>query len=140
MNDDSVLWGKLRTIGRCLNRIREEYQGHEAELETNLTRQDAIVLNLQRACEAVIDAAAHVVRLRRLGPPQSARDLFDLLYEAHLIDRATRGHMQGMVGFRNIAVHDYRAIDLAILRGIVENRLDDLTAFAKSMLALDLKG
>lgn len=56
---DDVLLNKVATVERCLARVRDEYRGHEAELETNLTRQDAIVLNLRRACEACIDLAMH---------------------------------------------------------------------------------
>ena len=47
---DDVLLNKAAIIERCLQRISEEYQGHENELETNYTRQDSIILNLLRAC------------------------------------------------------------------------------------------
>lgn len=107
MPDDVVL-NKVAIIERCLARIDEEYQGHEAELETNLTRQDSIVLNLQRACEAAIDLAMHTVRARRLGLPQDSREAFTLLNQAGLLDTALTKKMQSMVGFRNIAVHDYQ--------------------------------
>ena len=69
---DDVLLNKVATIERCLARIEEEYKGHEDELEFNLTRQDSIILNLQRVCEAAIDLAMHVVRVRRLGLPNTA--------------------------------------------------------------------
>jgi uncharacterized protein YutE (UPF0331/DUF86 family) len=54
---DEVLLRKADTIERCVRRVREEYVGHEHEFEDNFTRQDAILLNLQRACEACIDMA-----------------------------------------------------------------------------------
>jgi len=69
---DEVLLGKAAIIERCLRRIDEEYRGHEDELATNFTRQDSILLNLQRACEASIDAAMHLVRLHRLGIPTAS--------------------------------------------------------------------
>lgn len=34
-----------------------------------------------------------------------------------------------MVGFRNILVHGYETVDVAIVRDIVEHRLDDLLQF-----------
>lgn len=43
-----------------------------AGMETNQTRQDAIILNLQRACEAAIDLAMHVVRVRGWAFPRIA--------------------------------------------------------------------
>ncbi|MDQ7056983.1 MAG: hypothetical protein Q9N62_00355 [Ghiorsea sp.] len=69
---DNILINKAAMIERCLKRIEEEYIGHEAELESNFTRQDSIILNLQRVCEA----AMHVVRTHKLGIPQQSRDRF----------------------------------------------------------------
>src|SRR5690606_34615043 len=66
------------TILRYIRRIQEEYANDEQNLE-NCTKQDAIVLNLQRACEASIDLAMHIVAEKELGIPQSSRDAFDLL-------------------------------------------------------------
>ena len=48
----------------------------------NLTRQDAATLYSQRACEAVLDMGQHLVRRKRLGVPQSARDVYELLAQA----------------------------------------------------------
>ena len=73
---DDVLLNKAGITERYLQRIEEEYRGHEDELENNLTRQDSIILNLQRACEAAIDGATHIVRVRRLGLPQESREAF----------------------------------------------------------------
>jgi len=52
---DDVLLNKASIIERCLHRIEDEYQDDPANLYENVTRQDAIVLNLQRACQAAID-------------------------------------------------------------------------------------
>ena len=133
---DDVLLNKAAIIERCLKRIEEEYRGHEAELEHNYTRQDAIVLNLQRACEAAIDAAMHLVRVRRLGIPQSGRDAFTLLERGGILPSKLAENLRRMVGFRNIAVHAYQEISLPVLRSILEHRLDDLRAFARRLIEL----
>ena len=39
--------------------------------------------------------------------------------------------LRRMVGFRNILVHGYETVDVAIVREVVEHRLDDLLAFAR---------
>lgn len=133
---DDVLLNKGVIIERCLKRIGEEYQGHEHELETNLTRQDAIILNLLRACEASIDAAMHIVRQRRLGLPQESRDAFRLLEEAGLLTKELSGEMQKMVGFRNVAVHDYRKLSLQVLRSILDSRLGDFRDFVRVVISM----
>lgn len=131
---DEVLLGKAAIIERCLKRIDDEYRGHEAELATNLTRQDSILLNLQRACEASIDAAMHLVRRHRLGIPTESRQAFTLLVQASLLESELGKHLEGMVGFRNIAVHNYRELDIDVVRNILSERLDDLKKFAEYLV------
>ena len=66
-------------------RVREEYAGDEANLFKDQTRQDAIILNLQRACEAAIDLAMQRVRAHRLGVPQESRDAFSMLADSEWV-------------------------------------------------------
>jgi len=133
---DNVLINKAAIIERCLRRISEEYRGHESELETNFTRQDSIVLNVQRACEASIDAAMHVVRVRKFGVPQQSRDAFRLMRDAGLLSQELADRMQAMVGFRNVAVHNYQDLSMPVLRSILEHRLDDFRDFSRETLAI----
>jgi uncharacterized protein YutE (UPF0331/DUF86 family) len=133
---DDVLINKAAIIERCLKRIGDEYLGHESELDTNFTRQDAVILNLLRACEASIDAAMHIVRQRRLGLPQESRDAFRLIEEAGLLPNELSSRLQKMVGFRNIAVRDYRKLSLEILRSILDTRLGDFRDFVKTVIGL----
>ena len=127
---------KVATIERCVARIQEVYAGQEENLSLDFTKQDSIVLNLQRACEASIDLAMHSVRMRRLGVPQDSRDAFELLKSDHVLDRDLAERMKHMVGFRNIAVHDYTNINLAIVHAIITNHLSDFLAFTQKMLSL----
>ncbi|ALA57269.1 hypothetical protein NITMOv2_0834 [Nitrospira moscoviensis] len=71
---DDVILSKAASIERCLRRIEEEYAGDQRNLVANQTKQDAIILNLQRACETAIDLAMYVVSQRKLGVPQDSRD------------------------------------------------------------------
>lgn len=133
MPDDIVL-NKAALIERCLARVREEYAGDDRNLFGNFTKQDSIILNLQRACEAAIDLAMHVVNARRLGVPQESREAFDLLREASLLDAALADRMKRMVGFRNVAVHDYTRLNLETVKAIVTKHLDDFVAFSERLV------
>jgi len=42
--------------------------------------------------------------------------------------------LKAMVGFRNIAVHDYQAINLEILKNIIEKDLSDFLEFKDAVL------
>lgn len=139
MPDDVVL-SKIAIIERCLRRIREEYLGHETELATNLTRQDSIILNLLRACEAAIDIAMHLVRIKGLGLPQDSRDAFNLLLDANLITHDLCPRLQAMVGFRNIAIHDYQKLNLDIVRAVLNDHLADFEAYCDYLFSRDDTG
>jgi uncharacterized protein YutE (UPF0331/DUF86 family) len=126
---NDVCINKAANIRRCLERIAQEY-GHDAARLENFTHQDAIVLNLQRACESAIDLAMHWVAEQKLGTPQTSRDAFEILSTARVLDAALSQRLQRMVGFRNIAVHDYMKIQVPILQSILDQNLGDFDEFA----------
>ncbi|HYC55222.1 MAG TPA: DUF86 domain-containing protein [Candidatus Binatia bacterium] len=132
---DDVVINKVAVIERCLARVREVHGGDDANLTDDAVKQDSIILNLQRACEAAIDLAMHLVRTRRLGVPQESRDAFVLLGGNDVIPAELAERMARMVGFRNVAVHDYTKLDLAIVRSIIGQRLTDFQEFCRSVLA-----
>lgn len=138
MESESIVINKFETIEKCIHRIHEEYQENPESLE-DYRKVDMIVLNLQRACEACQDLAMHVVANRNFGLPQNKRDAFKKLQENQIIDLKMSENMQNMVGFRNIAVHDYKEIDEQILKEIIENNLTDLIDFARIILNLNKK-
>lgn len=131
---DDVLLNKAAAIERAVGRARQEYAGDDANLLQNQTRQDAIILNLQRACESSIDAAMHLVRVHRLGVPQETREAFDLLERAGRLDSSLATRLRKMVGFRNVAVHDYQKLNLDVVRSILVERLDDFLEFTRLLL------
>lgn len=134
MND--VILSKVSTIERCVKRIHEVYENNPKNL-SDFTKQDSIILNIQRACEASIDLAMHVVSEKKLGVPKASREAFKLLQEAGLIDAALAKVLMNMVGFRNIAVHDYQKLELDILEAILEKHMDDFKKFTKIVLQLE---
>lgn len=135
MND--VILNKTTTIERCVNRIHDVYEGKPENL-SDFTKQDSIILNIQRACEASIDLAMHIVSERKLGVPKASREAFKLLQEADLIEASLAKTLMNMVGFRNIAVHDYQSLELDILQAILEKHIDDFKDFTKVILQLEM--
>ena len=138
MENEVVIINKYETIERCINRINEEYENNPKNLE-DYRKMDMIVLNLQRGCEAVSDLAMYIVSTRKLGLPQNKREAFKLLEDNQIIDKNMSKNMQNMIGFRNIAVHDYKDIDPEILKDVIENHLNDLLDFARIILNLNRK-
>ena len=133
MADDVVL-NKAASIEHCLQRVLEEYAGDKQNLVANQTKQDAIVLNLQRACETSIDLAMYVISQRRLGVPQESRDAFTLLQTAGILPADLAIRMQRMVGFRNVAVHEYTRLNLDVVHAIITKQLDDFRTFSSTIV------
>lgn len=131
---DDVILNKAASIERCLHRIEEEYAGNEQNLVGNQTKQDAIVLNLQRACETAIDLAMYVVSQRKIGVPQDSRDAFSLLQTAGVLPAELAQRMQRMVGFRNVAVHEYARLNLDVVLSIITKQLDDFRTFSSTIV------
>lgn len=133
MTDRDVLIEKTNSIQNCLKRIQDTIKGNVSRVD-DLDAQDIVTLNLQRAIQLVIDMASYVVSSKRLGTPQSLKDLFQILEHNHLIKTDLSIKMQKMVGFRNIAVHDYQAINPLILKKILSSHLKDLEDFYDAIL------
>jgi uncharacterized protein YutE (UPF0331/DUF86 family) len=132
MKDDIII-NKTETIKRCINRINEEYDANPDNLLI-YGKQDSIILNIQRLCEACIDIAVHFIRVNKLGVPQSSKESFEILENRGIITKELSNSLKGMTGFRNIAVHDYQSLNLKIVQVVVEKHIYDSLKFAKVIL------
>jgi uncharacterized protein YutE (UPF0331/DUF86 family) len=124
---------KIASIVRCVDRARTEYEQAGDGFKSDFTRQDAAILNVTRACEAAIDLANMVIRKHRLGIPSHARESFTLLERGGLIATDLSMRLQRMIGFRNIAVHQYQDLNIDILESIIRTGVADLLSFAEAV-------
>ena len=76
----------------------------------------------------------YVISRRRLGIPQDSRDAFTLLQTGGILPTELATRMQRMVGFRNVAVHEYTRLNLDIVRAIITKQLDDFRAFSSTIV------
>src|SRR5690625_1035051 len=137
MND--IILNKVATIERCIKRVEEVYENNPENL-VDFTKQDSLILNIQRACEASIDLAMHLVSKHKLGLPKTSRDAFKILQGKGMLEDHLAITLMNMVGFRNIAVHDYQSLNIDILKSIIEKHVDDFLIFTKVVLELERKG
>lgn len=133
MIDPDVVYAKVGNIQNCLRRIKQVTQLDPATLD-DFDKQDIFVLNLQRAAQSAIDLAAHVVAAEGLGLPGSLKEHFLLLEQAGILSSQLTRKMVAMVGFRNIAVHNYQDLDVRILKSILRENLGDLEEFYRTVL------
>ena len=128
---DNIILNKAAIIERSLNRMKEEYS-YNPQLD-NYTHVDAMILNIERACQASIDLAQHLVAENHAGMPQTSADAFILLEKAKIISKDITKAMIKMTGFRNIVIHEYQEIDMNILREIAENEYKSLIEFCREL-------
>ena len=133
MVDQDIIIEKTAIIQRCLKRISEVTQLLPGSLD-DINIQDIYVLNLQRAVQASIDLAAHIIADEGLGLPGSLREHFTLLAQNKIITEALCKNMIAMVGFRNIAVHEYQKLDEEILKSILQHNLQDFETYYREIL------
>ena len=127
----SKSWNRLR---RCLQRIKEKCPPSADILARDLDAQDILSLNLSRAVQLCVDIGAHIVAGKNVPPPATMGQTFDVLAELGIISEELALRMKKNVGFRNITVHNYEAINWQIVHAIATRHLGDFTDSARSVL------
>ena len=127
----NIAASKIAAIARSVARTRAEYVEAGRAFPQDCTRQDAAILNVMRACESAVDLANILVRIHKLGVPRDMKGSFALLEGGKLITRELSSRLQKMIGFRNIAVHQYQ--DLDIVEAVIRDGLEDLLAFGEAV-------
>jgi uncharacterized protein YutE (UPF0331/DUF86 family) len=129
--DREVVDQKLESLRRCLHRIETKCPAEADTLITDFDLQDIISLNLSRTVQLCVDIGAHLISGMDVPPPDTMGQTFDRLAQAGVLTAALALSLKKAVGFRNIAIHNYDAINWHIVHSIVKNHLDDFTTFAK---------
>jgi len=126
---DDICFNKGAIVERSIRRVHAEF-ALNPELD-NYSHIDAMTLNLERACQACIDMAMHIVSRDHLGIPQSSADAFRFLNESEVIPKEICSQMVAMIGFRNIAVHEYQELDMAVVRSIATHDWKNMVEFVR---------
>ncbi|MCS6918197.1 MAG: DUF86 domain-containing protein [Fimbriimonadales bacterium] len=101
----------LNDILEAIERVRSYTHGHSLEsFDQSRMTVDAVVRNL----EIIGEAAKHIPSSQRQKYPQVP--------------------WKRVVGFRNIAIHDYFAVDVELVWTIATEQLDELETAIKNML------
>ena len=135
---DDIILNKKESIERCIKQIKDYYNlPSDIEFSENYMKQDAIAINIQRTAELCIDIANHIIKVKKLGIPKETKECFELLKNNKIISGELSSKLIGMVGFRNILVHEYKKIDINIMIDVIENRLIDILSFTEIILKLE---
>lgn len=133
MTDEELVAKKLAFIETCLRELRE--LGRPDRIALDLKERRFVEHTLQICIQAAFDVASHIASDERLGEPEANVGLFDLLVPAGWLSRETAGFLRLAVGFRNVLVHGYTAVDLHVVRAVLEQRLGDIEQFVSEVRA-----
>lgn len=128
---------KLESLRRCLARVQDKCPDSLERLESDADTQDIVVLNLTRAVQLCVDIATHLIGRLDGPPPQTMGESFDELARFGVLDAEIAESMKKAVGFRNVAVHNYDAINWAIVMSICRDKLADFRRFAEQVIRSD---
>ncbi|HVR09822.1 MAG TPA: DUF86 domain-containing protein [Thermoanaerobaculia bacterium] len=126
--DRELVLKKLARIEACVGELRT--LGDPGVIRSDLRQERFVEHTLQIAIQSILDVASHIVSEERLGEPRTNQELIDLLARHGWIPARLELPLHQMVGFRNVLVHGYDEVDLAVVEDVARHRLDDLLAFA----------
>jgi uncharacterized protein YutE (UPF0331/DUF86 family) len=133
VTDPDLIAKKLALVETCVRELRE--LSRPSLIPSDKVQQRFAEHTLQIAIQAILDVASHIVSDERLGEPRANRELVDLLERHRWLTPDLAATMRRMVGFRNVLVHGYEIVDVAVVQEIVEHRLGDLLQFAQAIRA-----
>ena len=134
--EPEILLAKMESLSRCIHRVESRRPDTLEELIDNLDTQDIIVINLERAVQLCVDSGLHILSSESMSSVESMADVFLQLSRKKIIAEKLALNLISAVGFRNIAVHEYRAIDWGIVWTIINHNLQDFREFQKAVLDL----
>lgn len=131
MTDAELVEKKLAEIETRLRELRAEVD--PGRLRGDVKEQRFVLHTLQMAIQGALDVASHIVSDERLGEPDTYRELFTLLERNGWISGEVADRLRDMAGFRNVLVHGYAELDLAVVQEILAERLEDLEEFGRQI-------
>jgi len=131
--DRQVIDQKLESLRRCLGRIQEKFPVKVDELQINYDLQDIIALNLSRAVQLTVDIGSHIISSMNMPAPETMGQTFEILAQQNVLPAQVADQLKKSVGFRNVAVLNYEAINWQIVHSIVSEHMKDFTEFAKAV-------
>jgi len=138
--DRDVIARKLEQLRHHVARIESKKPFRAEDLAAGEDLRDVVVFNLIQAVEVCVDVGMHVVAASSLPPPESMGEVFDRLALLSVFSSRPEGaalvrRLRQAVGFRNVAVHGYAALDLVAVADACETGLEDLKQFAAAIAA-----
>ena len=133
MTNLSAIENKISATQKYL-KILERYKKYtEKEIEEDLDIRGAFERYIYLAIQSAIDLAEAVISYKNLRKPSTMSEAFYILNEEGIISSDLKTKMSKMVGFRNLIAHDYDEINYEIAYSILQEGLNDIYEFLRTI-------
>ena len=129
--EKSLITTKLSKLREYQKFLKELQVTSKEEFISDFKIRGAIERYLQVSVECIVDIGNEIISALQLQRPERYRDIPYILAKARIIPNTFADTVAGMVGFRNILVHDYASINLELVYKFLQTRLPDFEAFTK---------
>lgn len=132
--DVTVVERHLAALDAALVHLRAWQGTTLEELRGDQQRLWAVQHGLQVCAQNVLDIATHLSAAAGREAPDYATAI-DRLAELGILERGFAASLRPLAGFRNVLVHGYLAVDLAVVHRVLTTHLDDFVRFASAVRA-----
>ena len=105
----------------------------EQKFATDPICRGAMLYYLYLMADTCTALAEQVIKDRKLRPPQSYHEAFDILGEAGVLDPEFAYSFSKIAGFRNFLAHDYEKVEAQVICHQGLNKLDDVRLFIQQI-------
>ena len=88
------------------------------------------------SCQVAIDTLNLLIIEKDLAKPESGQEIASFLFKKSIISQDIFSRLEGVVGFRNILVHEYGRINHKRVYQYLMEKLEDFEVFKKEILQL----
>jgi uncharacterized protein YutE (UPF0331/DUF86 family) len=134
--DRDVLSARLSALESYLAELRGFRERSKDEFVREPALHDLAERYLHLACEAVSDAAHHVIADEGFRQPEGYKDAIEVLREEGILEDGLAERVKAWMGFRQVLVHLYLKIDHERTWKAIQEDLGDLEEFAAALAAL----
>ena len=133
--DRQLIEQKLASLARCVKRVESRCLVQGSELSGDLDSQDVAALNLTRAIGLCVDVALLLISTWGEETPSSMASSFEPLVLRGIITPDMATELRHAVGFRNVIVHNYEAVNWGVVQLVIASRLALFKDFAARVMA-----
>ncbi|PIP27347.1 MAG: hypothetical protein COX30_02375 [Candidatus Moranbacteria bacterium CG23_combo_of_CG06-09_8_20_14_all_39_10] len=123
----------------------DEYIGYLDKISKETAKNKSLFLSdfhffgtteryLQLSIQTIMDLVQMLIIEEGLERPEENQEAISLLYANKIISKKLAANLDGIVGFRNILVHEYGKIDKEKVYHYLQEKIVDIKNFRKEIL------